>query len=171
MVPEVKALVAFTRIFSCYTLLVLFCSCSPKKIDRDNPLNQQIGLEYADDKVFQQRREILEKESLRLELEKKWISLRTKIIVAEKELNQALLAKLSIEAGLARLEALNRKFPSEGEMIKEQERLSWKARFQSRENDVIKARAQLNLYQRESNELRFEISRIGFSIDPSPLLQ
>lgn len=171
MVPEVKVLVAFTRIFSCYTLLVLFCSCSPKKIDRHNPLNQQIGLEYADDKVFQQRREILEKESLRLELEKKWISLRTKIIVAEKELNQALLAKLSIEAGLARLEALNRKFPSEGEMIKEQERLSWKARFQSRENDVIKARAQLNLYQRESNELRFEISRIGFSIDPSPLLQ
>jgi hypothetical protein len=171
MVPEVKALVAFTRIFSSYTLLVLFCSCSPKRIDRDNPLNQQIGLEYADDKVFQQRREILEKESLRLELEKKWISLRTKIIVAEKELNQALLAKLSIEAGLARFEALNRKFPSEGGMMKEQERLSWKARFQSRENDVIKARAQLNLYQRESNELRFEISRIGFSIDPSPLLQ
>ena len=171
MVPEVKPLVAFTRIFSSYIFLVLFCSCSPEKINRDNPLNQQIDLGYANGEVYQQRREILEKESLRLELEKKWISLRTKILVAEKELNQALLAKLSIEAGLARLEALNRKFPSEGEMIKEQERLSWKARFQSRENDVIKARAQLNLYQRESNELRFEISRIGFSIDPSPLLQ
>jgi hypothetical protein len=171
MVSEVKVLVAFNRIFLSYTILVLFWACSPKKINRDDPVNQQIDLRYADGEVYNQKREILEKESLRLELEKTWISMRSRVVVAEKELNQALLAKLSIEAGLARFEALSRKFPSEDGMIKEQERLTWQARLQSRENDVIKARAQLNLYQRESNELRFEISRIGFSTDSSPLLR
>jgi hypothetical protein len=171
MVPEVKALFAFNRIFSSYTILVLFWSCSPKKINRENLVNQQIDLRYADGDVYNQKREILEKESLRLELEEKWISMRSRIVVAEKELNQALLAKLSIEAGLARFEKLNLKFPFKGGFIKEQERLSWQARLQSREDNVIKARAQLNLYQRESVELQIEFSRVGFSVPSVSLAQ
>ena len=73
MVSEVKVLVAFNRIFLIYTILVLFWACSPKKINRDDPVNQQIDLRYADGEVYNQKREILEKESLRLELEKTWI--------------------------------------------------------------------------------------------------
>ena len=97
--------------------------------------------------------------------------MRLKIVNAEKELNQAQLSRLSLEAGLARFEMINIKFPAEEGFMREQERLSWQARLQSRENDVLKARAQLNLYQRESDELRFEISKVGFSVPSISLVQ
>ena len=88
--------------------------------------------------------------------------MRAKLVIAEKELNQAMLAKLSIEAGIARFEKLNGQFPSDEGFIVDRERISWQARLHSRNQDVVNARAQLNLYNREFNELRFEISGLGF---------
>ena len=56
---------------------------------------------------------------------KKWLGMRAKLVIAEKELNQAMLAKLSIEAGIARFEKLNGQFPSDEGFIVDRERISW----------------------------------------------
>jgi hypothetical protein len=171
MVSKVKVLVAFTRVVSTFSFLAFLTSCNSKVVNTSTSANQGHVHTHADGKAYKNEREILEKENLRIELEKKWISMRLKIVNAEKELNQAQLSKLSIEAGLARFEMINLKFPAEKGFIKEQERLSWQARLQSRQNDVLKARAQLNLYQRESDELRFKISKVGFSVPSISLVQ
>jgi len=171
MVSKVKVLVAFTRIVSTFLFLAFLISCNPKVVNTSTSVNQGHVHTRADGNAYNHEREILEKENLRIELEKKWISMRLKIVNAEKELNQAQLSRLSLEAGLARFEMINIKFPAEEGFMREQERLSWQARLQSRENDVLKARAQLNLYQRESDELRFEISKVGFSVPSISLVQ
>ena len=161
---------AFTRL-SIFSSLIFLSACQSRTGKNNAGKNQTVNETSPLSHEFERKRKILERKKLSLTLEKKWLVMRTKLVIAEKELNVANLAKLSIEAGIARFEGLNRQFPSDEGFIVDREKIAWQARLQSREEDVVNARAQLNLYNRELRELRFEISQLGFSAATGPIVK
>ncbi len=154
-----------------YTFFVFLSACQSKTGSLGTVNNQPSNEIPSASEDFERKRKNLERKKRSLDLEKKWLGMRAKLVIAEKELNQAMLAKLSIEAGIARFEKLNGQFPSDEGFIVDRERISWQARLHSRNQDVVNARAQLNLYNREFNELRFEISGLGFSAPTGPVVK
>ena len=105
----------------------------------------------------------LERQRNALQYELQWLGARAKVARAEMELNLALSAEKRLMAEIRRFSDKNQGFASSDEFRSKQYQISWDAKLQARREEVIKARAQVNLFSRELNELRFEISKNGFS--------
>lgn len=106
---------------------------------------------------------ILERQRNMLQYELQWLGARAKVARAEMELSLALLTEKRLMAEMKRFSDKNQGFASTDEFRSKQFQISWDAKLRARRKEVIKARAQVNLFSRELNELRFEISKNGFS--------
>ena len=143
--------------------LLFFSSCAERK-------KQQVswggGQEIATDLESEDLDAhilILERQRNMLQYELQWLGARAKVARAEMELNLALSAEKRLMAEIKRFSDKNQGFASSDEFRSKQYQISWDAKLQARGKEVIKARAQVNLFSRELNELRFEISKNRFS--------
>jgi len=106
---------------------------------------------------------VLERHRNALQYELQWLGARSKVARAEMELNLALSAEKRLMAEINRFSDTNQVFARSDEFRSKQYQISWDAKLEARRKEVTKARAQVNLFSRELNELRFEISKNGFS--------
>ena len=106
---------------------------------------------------------ILERQRKALEYELQWLATRAKVARAEMELNLALSAEKGLMAEITRFSDKSQGLSSLDKIRLKQYQISWDAKLEARRKEVTKARAQVNLFSRELNELRFEISKNGLS--------
>ena len=143
--------------------LLFFSSCGERK-------KQQVSWGVGQGIATEQESEnlnahilLLERQRNMLQYELQWLGARAKVARAETELNLALLAEKRLMAEINRFSHKNQGFASSDEFRSKQYQIYWDAKLKTRGKEVIKARAKVNLFTRELNEVRFEISKNGFS--------
>ena len=143
--------------------LLFFSSCGERKKQQVPWLDGQGSATDQESEDLNANILVLERQRNALQYELQWLRARAKVARAEMELILALLSEKRLMAEMKRFSDKNQGFASSDEFRSRQYQISWTAKLQERGKEDSKARAQVNLFSRELNELRFEISKNGFS--------
>ena len=143
--------------------LLFFSSCGERKKQKvswveGKSTSTDQGSEDLNAQIF-----VLERQRNALQYELQWLGARAKVARAEMELNLALSAEKGLMAEITRFSDKSQGLSSLDKIRLKQYQISWDAKLEARGKEVTKARAQVNLFSRELNELRFEISKNGLS--------
>ena len=143
--------------------LLFFSSCGERRKLQVSWLNGEGGATDQESTDLNAHILALERQRNALQYELQWLGARAKVARAEMELILALSAEKRLMAEIRKFSDLNQGFASSNEFRSKQYQISRDAKLEARGKEVTKARAQVNLFSRELNELRFEISKNGFS--------
>tara|TARA_S200000501_G_C20530757_1_gene615545 strand:+ start:112 stop:615 length:504 start_codon:yes stop_codon:yes gene_type:complete len=143
--------------------LLFFSSCGERKKQKISWVEGQGTATDQGSEDLNAHYLVLERQRNALQYELQWLGARAKVARAEMELNLALSAEKRLMTEIRRFSDKNQGFANSDELQSKQYQISWDAKLEARGKEVTKARAQVNLFSRELNELRFEISKNGFS--------
>ena len=143
--------------------LLFFSSCGERKKQQVPWLDGQGSATDQESEDLNANILVLERQRNALQYELQWLGARAKVARAEIELNLALSAEKRLRVEIKRFSDKNQGFASSDEFQSKQYQISWDAKLEARGKEITKARAQVNLFSRELHELRFEISKHGFS--------
>ena len=151
--------------------LLFFSSCWERKKQKVFWVDRQSSATEQESEDLNAQILALEKKRNVLQYELQWLGARAKVARAEMELNLALSAEKRLMSEIRKFSDKNQGFASSDDIQFKQYQISWDAKLETRRKEVRKARAQVNLSSRELNELRFEISKNGFSSPATGLVK
>ena len=104
-----------------------------------------------------------ERQAKSLNWESKWLSLRARVVEAEKYACECRDSELKLAAQMAGFGAMDKKF-SQGGFISDEQRNHWNTELRMKKDLRIGANARANLLRRDLEDLRKKILKEGISV-------
>ena len=105
-----------------------------------------------------------------LNLESKWLKLRSQVVEAEKYASECRISELELSAEMARFGAFDQRLPRGG-FISQEQRTFWNAELEVKKTARITAEARANLLKRDLQDLRENIAQQGYQTPISSVFE